>query len=60
MASVVFPKIVKIPCKVTNPYSSEGLSYICQVIAHIAPIKLGTIAKLKKKNDLNLLNELTS
>ncbi len=43
MANVVFPNVVKIPCNVTNPYSSGGLSYMCHVIAHIAPIKLGII-----------------
>ena len=54
--------IVKIACNVTNPYNSIGLSKICQVIAHIAPIKFGTIAKPNQKKYLyvsKLLSLLT-
>ena len=53
-ANVVFPIRVNIPCKVTKPYSSAGLSYICQVIAHIAPIRFGTIANPSQNNFLYL------
>ena len=49
IAKVVFPIIVKIPCKVTKPYNSIVLSYMCHVIAHIAPIKLGIIANPNQK-----------
>ena len=47
--------VVKIPCNETKPYNCMGLSNICQVIAHIAPIKFGTIAKLNQKNKLYFL-----
>ena len=49
IAKVVLPIIVKRPCNVTKPYNSKGLSYICHVIAHIAPIKLGIIANPSQK-----------
>ena len=49
IAKVVLPIIVKMPCKVTKPYNSILLSYMCHVIAHIAPIKLGIIANPNQK-----------
>ena len=51
-ANVELPINVNIPWSVTNPYNTSWLSKICQVIAHIAPIKFGTIAKLNQKNKL--------
>tara|TARA_Y100001978_G_C23373315_1_gene281980 strand:+ start:102 stop:293 length:192 start_codon:yes stop_codon:yes gene_type:complete len=54
-AIVVFPRVVKIPCNETNPYNSAALSYMCHVIAHIAPIKLGIIEIPSQKKDLYLL-----
>ena len=39
------PKVVKPACKTTKPLRESALSKICQVIAAIALVKLGSIAR---------------